>query len=136
MPLPSFVASCALPNTYRAPAQIQTDDSLAREKGKTAKDTKRTRQFLRHPYVIEHEGLPFGQTTGRLTIWSVVLEAGKSLIRRVQTGSANAECGSAMIVINPYAIESKDGERGRNRTYNLLIKSHVRHIHPDGRNSQ
>jgi hypothetical protein len=28
-------------------------------------------------------------------------------------------------VIIPYAIDSKDGERGRNRTYNLLIKSQL-----------
>ena len=29
----------------------------------------------------------------------------------------------AVLVIILYAIDSKDGERGRNRTYNLLIKS-------------
>ena len=46
------------------------------------------------------------------------------MIRRVKTGSANAERTSTMIVIIPYAIDFKDGERGRNRTYNLLIKSH------------
>ena len=30
-----------------------------------------------------------------------------------------------MIVIIPHAIDFKDGERGRNRTYNLLIKSQL-----------
>ena len=29
------------------------------------------------------------------------------------------------LVIIPYAIDYKDGERGRNRTYNLLIKSQL-----------
>jgi hypothetical protein len=30
-----------------------------------------------------------------------------------------------VLVIIPYAIDYKDGERGRNRTYNLLIKSQL-----------
>ena len=30
-----------------------------------------------------------------------------------------------VLVIMPYAIDYKDGERGRNRTYNLLIKSQL-----------
>ena len=53
---------------------------------------------------------------GQLTLLSVVLEAGKSLISRVKTENANAECASALMVIKPYAIDSKDGERGRTRT--------------------
>jgi hypothetical protein len=37
----------------------------------------------------------------------------------------NAERTSTMIVIIPYAVDYEDGERGRNRTYNLLIKSQL-----------
>jgi hypothetical protein len=35
-----------------------------------------------------------------------------------------------------YVIDSKDGERGRNRTYNLLIKSQVGLCRPCSSNSQ
>ena len=54
---------------------------------------------------------------------SVGLEAGKPLRRKVKAGSGNAERTSGVLVIISYAIDYKDGERGRNRTYNLLIKS-------------
>jgi hypothetical protein len=50
-------------------------------------------------------------------------EAGKPLRRKVNTGNGNAECTSVVLAIIPYIIDYKDGERGRNRTYNLLIKS-------------
>ena len=55
---------------------------------------------------------------------SVGLEVAKPLRKNVKTGSGNAERTSAVLVVIPYAIDSKDGERGRNRTYNLQIKSY------------
>jgi hypothetical protein len=51
--------------------------------------------------------------------------AGKLLRRKVKTGSGNAERSSVVLVIVPYAFDYKGGERGRNRTYNLLIKSQL-----------
>ena len=54
---------------------------------------------------------------------SVDLEARKPLRKKVSTGNRNAKRINAALVIIMYPIDSKDGERGRNRTYNLLIKS-------------
>ena len=56
---------------------------------------------------------------------SVGPEAGKPLRRKVNIGNWNAERTCGALVIIPYAIDYKDGERGRNRTYNLLIKSQL-----------
>jgi hypothetical protein len=56
---------------------------------------------------------------------SVGLEADKPLRKKVKTGSGNAERTNAVLVIISYAIDYRDGERGRNRTYNLLIKSQL-----------
>ena len=80
---------------------------------------------MSHPYLIEHEGFPLAQTSGQLTLVSVGPEPDKSLRRKVKSGSGNAERTSVVLVIIPYAIDYKDGERGRNRTFNLLIKSYL-----------
>jgi hypothetical protein len=80
---------------------------------------------LTPPYLIEYAGFPLAQTSGQLTLVSVGLEAGKPLRRRVKAESENAERTSGVLVIISYAIDYKDGERGRNRTFNLLIKSQL-----------
>jgi hypothetical protein len=62
---------------------------------------------------------------------SVGPEPDKSLRRKVKTGSGNAERTSVVLVIIPYAIDYKDGGRGRNRTFNLLIKTPNREDYPE-----
>jgi hypothetical protein len=54
---------------------------------------------------------------------SVGLDACKLLITNVKTGDGNAQHTRRVRMNVLYAIDFKDGERGRNRTYNLLIKS-------------
>ena len=56
---------------------------------------------------------------------SVGLDDSKPLITQVKTRVGNAQHIRKVHVNILYVIDSKDGERGRNRTYNLLIKSQL-----------
>ena len=83
---------------------MPTENSQPQIEVGNAKVTKRTHQFLRHPYLIEHEGFALAQMTGPLTLVSVGLEAGKPLRRKVKTRSGNAERTSAALVIIPMLL--------------------------------
>jgi hypothetical protein len=87
-------------------------------------DTFWTQRFLKHPYPIEHKAVPVTRNVGQLTLKSVGLDASKPLITKIKTGNGSAKHTHRVRANILYAIDFKDGERGRNRTYNLLIKSH------------
>lgn len=66
---------------------------MRRGKAQTIKvrtDTFWTQRLLKHPYLIEHKGVPPRRNDGQLTFASVGLDASKPLITRVKTGDGNA----------------------------------------------
>ncbi len=91
-------------------------------------DTFWTQPVLMYGYLIEDKPPSRKRITEQLTLMSVVLSACKLLRTRLKTGNRNALPLEESAQILMYIIDSKDGERGRNRAFNLLIRRSFREI--------